>query len=471
MERNPTLTFGELTAGEWVPITDLTINDVRLVCVEGTYNGSVIYPDNVTDPLFVHLGLGQYAIGHFMHATFGAGIGSGYNYYVKVQRKIGGDWTDQFQFGVMRIGDEAENLALKADDSAAVHITGNESINGTKKFILHPEINSYEAPVSTTQYAPKKYVDDSVNAEAVLRAAADLLLLPLSGGRPMSGYLDMGNHAIVNLTAADANDKAVNKLQMDTALALKATDSTVLHKSGAEVKEGLLTLRVIPMFDDLNEPIADPSDLRHLCHKQYVDNAINANIGNPYQESIQNVRVIPNGTLMAGKVYTNITSAINYFSSPGINKQCSVRIINTNNASSIALAHTSLKSYVHIIGEEHIELILGGSGDSVTKTMNFKNLIIYMSQYDITADRTYINFRFFDCIIYAYKNLTFNGCYFKNCIIYQPTGKQVTINSGNEIYNTHFAQDMTDYAGGSLIVNSVFGFSPSYTMPEDPLTP
>lgn len=134
MERNPTLTFLSGTPPAEVPITDLTINDIRLVCVEGDYNGYVIYPDNVETPQFANLGNGQYGIGYFGHAYFKAAIGSGYNYYVKVQRKISGTWTDQWQFGVFRIGDEKENLDLKPNDSVVVHNTGNESIAGVKAF-------------------------------------------------------------------------------------------------------------------------------------------------------------------------------------------------------------------------------------------------------------------------------------------------------------------------------------------------
>ena len=162
MERNPTLTFMTGIPPAEAPITNLTINDIRLVCVSGTYNGSVIYPDNVENPQFAHLGNGQYAIGYFNHANFKSEIGSGYSYYVKVQRKIGGDWTDQYQFGVFWIGDISEVI----DYLIGIETTARTNADA----LLMPKTGgaftgavSVLAPLVDMAPATKKYVEDLVS--------------------------------------------------------------------------------------------------------------------------------------------------------------------------------------------------------------------------------------------------------------------------------------------------------------------
>lgn len=163
MEVNPTLTFLSGVPPAEVPITDLTVNDIRLVCIAGTFDGTVIYPDNIITPIFTHLGNGQYNIGWFNGGCFKPAL-TDKLYEVKVQRKIGGDWTDQYQFGTFYIGDLSENFNLKANDNAVLKLaggtmTGNIVLAGAPSLDLHP--------------ASKKYVDD--NAGLCLKPTGDFI--------------------------------------------------------------------------------------------------------------------------------------------------------------------------------------------------------------------------------------------------------------------------------------------------------
>lgn len=138
--REKTVTFNYLIDNKLYPVTTLTIDSLRLVCVEGTYNGYVIYPDNMVSPELSNNGNGQYVMKYFIHSAFTSTIGSGYKYYVALQRKMSGVWTTQVQYGYFWIGDFGENIDIKLNNSDTTHfvnlwttqtITGNKIFSGT----------------------------------------------------------------------------------------------------------------------------------------------------------------------------------------------------------------------------------------------------------------------------------------------------------------------------------------------------
>ena len=236
MERNPTLTFMTGVPPAEAPITDLTINDIRLVCVAGTYDGSVIYPDNVENPQFAHLGNGQYAIGYFNHANFKSEIGSGYSYYVKVQRKIGGDWTDQYQFGVFWIGDISE------------------------------------------------VIDYLIGIETTARTNADALLMPKTGGT-FSGAIalsEIQNSGLQMSIGGNSGKVFLGNNQYGT-----------------------------PLF--VGSPLYGSSGVTKSWTTNEITNRLASIIsdGN-YQESLNIVRVIPEGVAVTGQIYVNLSTALVY---------------------------------------------------------------------------------------------------------------------------------------------------------------
>jgi hypothetical protein len=96
-------------------------------------------------------------------------------------------------------------LATKANDNSVVHLSGPETITGTKTFSAAPSV---PAPTSTSQVANKGYVDTSV---ANVGAGA---FLPTAGGT-MTGPITLPANPVSAMQAA-------NKQYVDTGLAVKA---------------------------------------------------------------------------------------------------------------------------------------------------------------------------------------------------------------------------------------------------------
>lgn len=98
-------------------------------------------------------------------------------------------------------------LAAKADDSAVVHLNGQETISGTKTFAAAPNV---PAPTGTAQVANKAYVDQSV---ATVGAGNYLS----TAGGTMSGPITLPGSGIegmcANKSGAEKKDAAMSFLQ------------------------------------------------------------------------------------------------------------------------------------------------------------------------------------------------------------------------------------------------------------------
>lgn len=203
--------------------------------------------------------------------------------------------------------------------------------------------------------------------------------------------------------------------------------------------------------------------------KKYVDDAVAGVSVSSFQESPNKVRVIVGGTAEAGKVYLTCKTAISYFSSPGLSKQCQVEIVGTGITSEyIILSHADLVSYVHLKGDKHINLILGTTGASTTKTMTIKGVTLYFGNGDIVRARTYNSFTFENCDIYAYNSLTFTNCRLINCNIYQSSAHGITASGTTEMINCVAMQGITNSLTTGFIANTTDGVMTSYSMPSDP---
>jgi hypothetical protein len=87
-------------------------------------------------------------------------------------------------------------LATKANDSAVVHLSGAETISGTKTFASAPTV---PAPTGTGQVANKAYVDQSVSN---VRAGS---YLPTAGGT-LTGPLTLPGSALATMDAVAARE-------------------------------------------------------------------------------------------------------------------------------------------------------------------------------------------------------------------------------------------------------------------------
>jgi len=215
---------------------------------------------------------------------------------------------------------------------------------------------------------------------------------------------------------------------------------------------------------------AQPSGIASLTRKDYVDNLVAGVSVTPFQESSNKVRVIPDGTVQSGKVYTTITSAIASFTSPLITNQCFVEIVGTGGTTQYIIATlSSFVNYVHLIGAgRHIGLILAGTASN-TKTMNIENCTAFIGANDITTARTFNSFTFRNCVIHAYKSTTFTNCKIENCLIYHKSGETPTIAGTTVVINSAFSQTVTVSGSDTVAAGMIDGFdTASAGMPIDP---
>ena len=185
------------------------------------------------------------------------------------------------------------------------------------------------------------------------------------------------------------------------------------------------------------------------------------------------VEVQVGATVETNKIYNTIAAAIASFTSPDTTNPCNVVVTGTGSASEyITISHASLVSHVHITARgKFINIILGVTGDSVNKVMTISNCSIWMGANDITTDRSYINFTFDNCDIYAYKDLTFEDCNLNNCRIFQPTGGQVTLSQATIMTNCILTQELKGTViSNGFECNNVQNALTTYTMITDPTT-
>lgn len=135
------------------------------------------------------------------------------------------------------------SLANKADDSAVVHTSGNENINGTKIFNASPTVPT---PTLATQAANKSYVDTTVAAGApdattttkgVLQLAGDLdgtATSPIVRDGVITDSKVAANAAIAKtkLASLSIDDGDVNSISQGKITGLTSDLATKLNKAG-----------------------------------------------------------------------------------------------------------------------------------------------------------------------------------------------------------------------------------------------
>ena len=126
----------------------------------------------------------------------------------------------------------------KADDTAVVKLTGNQTIAGIKTFSSAPK-SSVDASVAT-DLVRKSQMDT-----ALALKANDNVVVKISGTQTISGAKTFSS---VPSSSADATvgTNLVRKSQMDTALALKANDNSVVKLAGKQNVKGDKTFDIPP---------------------------------------------------------------------------------------------------------------------------------------------------------------------------------------------------------------------------------
>ena len=99
-------------------------------------------------------------------------------------------------------------LAAKANDNAVVHVTGNETINGSKLFVTAPSVPS---PINPNDAVTKQYVDNSVQnvgSGSYVSIAGATMTGPLDLSGPPTSATQASTKNYVDLIAAQKADLA-----------------------------------------------------------------------------------------------------------------------------------------------------------------------------------------------------------------------------------------------------------------------
>lgn len=201
-----------------------------------------------------------------------------------------------------------------------------------------------------------------------------------------------------------------------------------------------------------------------------------------YQQAPRTLRVNPNLTAVAGKVYTSILAAVNYASSqsPSENNQWSIIIESMQSgSSSIVAASGSLVNYVNLIcALPTIKVLV--VGDSITANCICHGGIFVFGGGDANGSsnaRTLQNITFEECQIHHYKNMTFKGGALKNNITFKTaTSYTATFDkNASNVYpvfeggsNIEFRIEPVITDRDSWLVNPLYQVRPDLIMPDDP---
>jgi len=354
----------------------------------------------------------------------------------------------------------ADIAFIDKDTSLEIRFSSfTENGNGSYTFDGFTEYNGSSWVALTTKHICNITIETVAQPQlGQVEIGADSLAYPVKTTETRLGVttniVDAGTRIITNVTAGTQADDAVNYGQV-----VKNTGNETIN--GNKTFEGRVYLG--------NNAVADNEPTTLL----QVMEAIAGSAATPYQESGNMVSIIPDGVQVDGIIYKTLASGIDSFTSPAVTNQCMCLIKGTGAVTNmIALSHADLVSYVHIRGiGKHISLILGTINAAVSKYVNFERLTMYLGGGDITGDRTYTNFKFSNCIIFAYKNLTLSSCELDNVMVYMPANKKITLagtTKANGLYCTQNIEGVeTVIANGGWFIGEG-NLNTTYTMPTDP---
>ena len=181
----------------------------------------------------------------------------------------------------------------KADDSAVVHNTGNESVAGVKTFVSSPIV---PAPTTDSQASTKKYVDDENNTQdTLITNNANAIILKAD-----TTYVNSENDDQDTLISNNAS-----------AIILKADDNVVVKLTGAQSIADVKTFSSLPIV-----PLTPTTDTQ-TASKGYVDTTLaDAILGAVPDNSVTNIKLAPDNkvgslALLTTDANSDVVSAIN----------------------------------------------------------------------------------------------------------------------------------------------------------------
>ena len=143
--------------------------------------------------------------------------------------------------------DAAITSTLSANDAAAVHKTGNETVAGTKTFSAAPAVpdNSFTESKVASLVSDLAAINSSISTNSSAITANDSAAVHKTGNETIAGTKTFSSAPSVPSGAFP--ESAVANLTSD--LAAKATDSATLHLAGAENVTGAKTFVPLQTFN------------------------------------------------------------------------------------------------------------------------------------------------------------------------------------------------------------------------------
>ena len=264
----------------------------------------------------------------------------------------------------------------------------------------------------------------------------------------------------------DANSKKIVSLADGTATGDAVNYGQVVRNTGDQSIAGVKTFTSLPFTGPIT-----PSSNYQLSTKKYVDDKVAAVTTNSFQESINKVRVFPDGTETTDQVYLSILKGVTSFAAPASDNLCLASIEGMNVGNTYISAEVnSLVSYVNLKGVgKHIWVMFNDVTETAVTTLEDMT-IIFGTAGGVYGARSYNSMTFENCIIYHYHNVTLTNCVVRNCLFLGSSSYAVTVDGSTKVINSQFNNALVKAVGFSGITPNVTdGFT--YAPPTDPTTP
>ena len=190
-----------------------------------------------------------------------------------------------------RIADAIAGISL--EDLGFLKTDGSRPMDGYLNLGNNSIIN-LSAPLDLLDATNKEYVDGSIADAIASIVIEDLGFLKTDGSRQMDGYLNLGNHAIVNLAAPIDLLDAANKQYVDAQIAaIDMADLGFLKLDGSRAMEANLSLGIHRITN-----LVDPIDMQDAATRYYVESfSSNRHLSNLCAGTAVNQWLIPDGDL------------------------------------------------------------------------------------------------------------------------------------------------------------------------------
>lgn len=266
-------------------------------------------------------------------------------------------------------------------------------------------------------------------------------------GGTMSGAIAMGSQKITELANAVNNDEALNKGQADGLYGKLVSNNSWSGASNvftqAVTFAGAVAYSTAPPLCDM-----DPSNDNHLTRRSWVISQIN-NAAVPYQESVNVVRLVPEGSTQTGKVYTSWAAANAYLSTVASDLRRMTLKIEGAGTGGATIVPGDWLSYVSYQGvnQNLLLYVTGTNSQSATPGSSvISDCTIYSDDPDLEFYRAGYIFNNVVFDITALTSFELYDCELRNCILKIAGGVATYTNckGSNNSSNT----DLGDTIGG-----------------------